>query len=73
MMTKAPPTSQKKSIPIGALVNTALNIEDDEDENKYTSGWDMMRLDEKIGDFAVNSTMTFDDMDLLEIFSEEEG
>ena len=32
----------------------------------------MMRLDDKIGDFAVNSTTTFDDVALLEIFSEEE-
>ena len=59
------------SIPIDTLVNTALNIEDDEDEHKYTNGWDMMRLDDKIGDFAVNSTTTFDDVALLEIFSEE--
>ena len=54
------------------LVNTALNIEDDEDEHKYTNGWDMMRLDDKIGDFAVNSTMPFNDVALLEVFSEEE-
>ena len=32
----------------------------------------MMRLDDKIGNFTVNSTIPFDDMDLLEVFSEEE-
>ena len=63
--TNAPATA----IPIDTLVNTALNIEDDEDEHKYTSGLDMMRLDEKIGDFEVNSTMPFDDLALLEVFS----
>ena len=57
-------------IPIDTLVNTDLNIEDEEEELKYTNGWDMMRLDDKIGDFAVNSTMPFDDVDLLEVFSE---
>ena len=63
------------AIPIDTFVNTALNIEDDEDERKYTSGWDMMRLDEKTVDFAVNSTIPFDAVDLLEVFSgeEEEG
>ena len=59
-------------IPIDTLVNAALNIEDDEDDHKYTNGWDMMRLDEKIGDFAVNSTMPLDDAALLEVSSEEE-
>ena len=60
------------AIPIDTLVNTALNIEDDEDEHKYTNGWYMMRLDDKIDNFAVNSTMPFVDVDLLEVFSEEE-
>ena len=32
----------------------------------------MMCLDEKFGNFAVNSTMPFDDAALLEVFSEEE-
>ena len=32
----------------------------------------MMRLDDKIGDFAVNSTIPFDDVYLLEFFSKEE-
>ena len=32
---------------------------------------DMMRLDEKIGDFAVNSTIVFGDVSLIEVFSEE--
>ena len=32
----------------------------------------MMRVDDKIGNYAVNSTMTFDDVALLEVFSEEE-
>ena len=32
----------------------------------------MMRLDDKIGDFAVNSTMPLDDAALLEVSSEEE-
>ena len=59
-------------IPINTIVNTALNIEDDEDEHKYTNGWDMIRLDYKIGNFVVNSTMPFDDVTLLEVFSEEE-
>ena len=31
----------------------------------------MMRLDEKIGDFAVNLTMPFDDVALIEVFSED--
>ena len=31
-----------------------------------------MRLDDKIGNFAVNSTIPFDDLSLLEIFSKEE-
>ena len=60
------------AIPINTLVKTALNIEYDEDEHKYTNSWDMMRLDEKIGDFAVNSTMPFDDVAILEVFIEEE-
>ena len=55
---------------IDTLVNTALNIEDDEDNHKYTNGWDMLRLDDKIGNFAVNSTISFDDLSLLEFFSE---
>ena len=59
-------------IEIDTHVNTALNIEDDEDEHKYTSGWDMLRLDEKISDVAVNSNIPFDDVALLEVFSEEE-
>ena len=37
-----------------------------------SNGWDMIRLDEKMGDFAVNSIMSFDDVELLELFSEEE-
>ena len=41
-------------IPIDTLVNTALNIEDYEYEHKYTNGWDMMRLDDKIVKFVVN-------------------
>ena len=57
---------------IDTLVNTALNIEDDEDNHKYTNGWDMMRLDDKISNFAVNSTIPFDDVALLGVFSEEE-
>ena len=32
---------------------------------------DMMRLDEKIGDFAFNSTIVFGDVSLIEVFSEE--
>ena len=32
----------------------------------------MMRLDKKIGHFTVNSTIPFDDVALLEVFSEEE-
>ena len=32
----------------------------------------MMRLDDKIGDFAINSAIPFGDVALLEIFSEEE-
>ena len=60
------------TIPIDTLVNTSLNIEDDEDEHKYTNGWYMMRLDDKIDNFAVNSTRPFVDVDLLEVFSEEE-
>ena len=32
----------------------------------------MMHLDDKIGDFTVSSTMPFDDVALLEVFSEEE-
>ena len=32
----------------------------------------MMRLDDNIGDFVVNSTMPFDDVAVLEVFSEEE-
>ena len=32
----------------------------------------MMRLDDKTGDFAVNSTIAFDDVALIEVFSEEE-
>ena len=32
----------------------------------------MMRLDEKIGSFAVNSTIHFDYVVLLKVFSEEE-
>ena len=31
-----------------------------------------MRLDDKISDFAVNSTMPLDDVDILELFSQEE-
>ena len=60
------------SIKIDTLVNNALNIEDGENEQKYTNGWDMMRLDEQIGDFPVISTMPFDDVALLEVFTEEE-
>ena len=33
----------------------------------------MMRLDDKIGNFAVNSTITFYGVALLDIFSKEEG
>ena len=44
-------------IEIDTLVNTALNIEDDEDEHKYTSGWDMLRLDEKLA--TLRSIQTF--------------
>ena len=29
-------------------------------------------MDDKIGDFALNSTIPFDDVALLEVFSEEE-
>ena len=65
-----PTNALSTSIPIETLVNTALNIEYDGDEHKYTNIWDVMRLDDKIGDFAVNSTMPFDDVDLLEVFSE---
>ena len=32
----------------------------------------MMYLDEKIGNFAVNSTINFNDVSLIEICSEEE-
>ena len=32
----------------------------------------MMRLDDKIGNFAVNSTLTLYDVALLEVFSKEE-
>ena len=32
----------------------------------------MMRLDDKIGDFVFNSNINFDDMAILELFSEEE-
>ena len=32
----------------------------------------MIRLDDKIGNFTVNSTIPFDYVDLLEVFSEEE-
>ena len=32
----------------------------------------MMCLDDKIGNFAVNSTMPFNDAAILEVFSEEE-
>ena len=59
-------------IKMDTLVNTALNTEDDEDEHKHTNGWDMMRLDDKIGNFAVNSTIPFGDLALLELFIEEE-
>ena len=31
----------------------------------------MMRLDETIGDFAVNSTIPFGVVDIIEVFSEE--
>ena len=55
---------------MSTLFNTALNIEYDEDNHNYTNGWDMMRLNEKIGNFAVNSTIPFNDVDLLEVFSE---
>ena len=59
-------------IPIDTFVDTALNIEGDEDEHRYTNVWDMMRLDDKIGNFAVNSTIPFGDLALLELFIEEE-
>ena len=58
------------AILIDTLVNTALNIEDDEDKHKYTNGWNMMRLDDKISNFAVNSTIPFYYVALLEIFIE---
>ena len=45
-------------------------MEYSEDKHKYTNGWDMMSLDEKIINFAVNSNMDFNDVDLLEVFSE---
>ena len=48
--TKVPATD----IPIYTLFNTVLNIEDYEDKHKYTNSWYMMRLEDKIGDFAVN-------------------
>ena len=60
------------STPMDTILNNALNIEDYEDEEKYTNGWDMMRLDDKIDNFAVNSTIHFDDVSLLEVFSQEE-
>ena len=72
MLTTAPPTPQKTVISIDTLVNTALNISDDKDKNNYTNSWDVMRLYNKIGNFAVNSTMPFYDVGLLEVFSEEE-
>ena len=67
-----PTNFQATDIPIDTLVNTDLNIEDDEDYHKYTNGWDMIRLDEKIGDFTVNSTIPFDDVALHEVFSDKE-
>ena len=67
-----PTNVPETAIPIYTLVNTALNIVDGEDEHKYNNGWYIMRLDDKIGDFAVNSTMPFDDVALLEVFIEEE-
>ena len=48
--TKVPATD----MPIDTLFNTALNIEDDEEEHKYTNDWNIMRLDDKICDFAAN-------------------
>ena len=59
MMTNTPPTSQKHPYHLTLLPIPPLNIEDDEDNHKYTNGWDMMRPDEKIGDFKVNSTYAF--------------
>ena len=53
-------------------VNTSHKIEVDEGEHKYTNGWYMMCLDEKIGNFAVNSTITFNVVDLIGVFSEED-
>ena len=66
--TKVPETA----IPVDTLFNIALNIEDDKDEHKYTSVWDMIRLDEKIVNFSVNSTINFDGVALLEVFSKED-
>ena len=46
-------------------------MEDYEDKHKYINYWDMMRLDEKIGNFMVNSTMPFKYVDRFDIFIEE--
>ena len=61
-----------KSTPIDTLINTVLNIEDDKNKHKYTNVWGMILLDENTGDFVVNSIMPFDDVDLLEVFIEDE-
>ena len=60
------------SIPIDTIFNPDFNVEDDEDDHKYTNGWYMMRLDEKMGNFVVNSNIPFDDVARLEVFIEDE-
>ena len=65
-----PTNVQAIAIPIDNLFVTALNIEGYEDTHKYTNDWHMLHLDDKIGNFAVNSTINFDDVDLLEVFIE---
>ena len=45
---------QAHHIPAIDVLVLTLNIEDNEDEHNYINGWNMMRLDDKIGNFAVN-------------------
>mmetsp|Transcript_21520 Transcript_21520/g.44287 ORF Transcript_21520/g.44287 Transcript_21520/m.44287 type:complete len:705 (+) Transcript_21520:260-2374(+) len=63
-------------IPIDTLVNTALAVEDFDDEDGDGDGGDdesdLMDLGGEIGDFEVDDTSTMDDVALLEVFSDDE-
>ena len=62
-------------IPIDTVVNTALALEDFDDESndgERDGLSESMDLTDDIGDFEVDDTSTIDDVALLEVFSDDE-